>query len=81
MAEIRQQVADEGEISEQACEQVFGYLNTQDETTLLQNFLDAMDVIFYDAIGYDDQQDIFALISTSTREATPLFVDDPNSSA
>lgn|GEM_PF-1568553 len=46
--------------------------------TLIEEFMNAITTVSYDAVGYDAQMELFALIDTTSYDARPLIVADPN---
>ena len=52
-----------------------------DRTALLDDFLSGLTVTTFDAVGYDCEQEIFALLSSDSMAVEPIMVEDPNNSS
>ncbi|KPK75086.1 MAG: hypothetical protein AMJ79_12565 [Phycisphaerae bacterium SM23_30] len=68
------------EVTEELLSEIVLELLLLGEDELLEDFLEAISslrAIYYDGVGYDAEQEIFALISTSTYDTAPILVNDP----
>ncbi|MBN1764720.1 MAG: hypothetical protein JW860_05635 [Sedimentisphaerales bacterium] len=78
--DIVEQIEDVGgllddDLYDDIVEELAAYANAE---VLLNELDDSLGEIYFDAVGYDAQQELFALISSTSYFAMPIMVEDPN---